>query len=291
MALTSGEMSQGTGSTGAKTKSRFSNFVELGSFLKGLWLRRDLILEMSRRDIGQQYAGQILGGFWSIVHPIFLAAIYVFLFAVVFRTKINQDMPFNYTVYLLSGLVPWMGIQQTLTRSSVAFTSQANLVKQVVFPIEVLVANSVFVPMFSQFVGIVFVFAYVLLSYGTLPATFLLLPLAIIFQIAFLFGLGLILASLTSFIRDVKDIVVLMSVAGVYLVPAFYLPQWVPRLFKPLLYVNPLSYLIWIFQDCLYFGTLAHWWAWLAMAVLASSTLWVGFALFRRLQPHIANAL
>jgi lipopolysaccharide transport system permease protein len=291
MALTSSELPRRAVPTDAKTKSRFSGFVDLGSFLKGLWLRRDLILEMTRRDISQQYAGQILGGFWSIVHPIFLAAIYVFLFAVVFRTKINQDMPFNYTVYLLAGLVPWMGIQQTLTRSSVAFTSQANLVKQVVFPIEVLVANSVLVPMFSQFVGIIFVFAYVLLSYGTLPATFLLLPLAVLFQLAFLFGLGLILACLTSFVRDFKDIVVLMTVAGVYLVPAFYLPQWVPALFRPLLYMNPLSYLIWIFQDCLYYGTLAHWWAWLLMAVIASSTLWAGFALFRRLQPHIANVL
>jgi lipopolysaccharide transport system permease protein len=288
MALTSSEASRGTVS---RTRPRFGAFLELGSFLKGLWLRRDLILEMTRRDIGQQYAGQILGGFWSIVHPIFLAAIYVFLFAVVFRTKINQEMPLNYTAYLLSGLIPWIGIQQTLTRSSVAFTSQANLVKQVVFPTEVLVANSVLVPLFSQLVGIIFVFAYVLVSYGTPPATFLLLPLAVLFELVFLFGIGLLLASLTSFVRDVKDIVVLMSVAGVYLVPAFYLPQWVPKLFEPLLYVNPLSYLIWIFQDCLYYGTLAHWWAWLVMTVLSSSTLWVGFALFRRLQPHIANVL
>jgi lipopolysaccharide transport system permease protein len=268
-----------------------TSLVELWSFLSGLWSRRDLILEMTRRDIGQQYAGQVLGALWSIVHPIFLAAVYVFIFAVVFRTKISQDMPLDYTAYLLAGLIPWLAIQQALVKSSIAFTGQSNLVKQVVFPIEVLVATSLLAPLFSQFVGILFVFAYILLTHGMLPVTVALLPVALLLQMMFLFGLGLILASLTSFIRDIKDMVVLASIAGVYLVPAFYLPQWVPAIFKPVLYINPLSYLIWVFQDCLYYGNLVHWKAWLVMAVLACSTLWVGFIFFRRLRPHIANVL
>jgi lipopolysaccharide transport system permease protein len=268
-----------------------TSLVELWSFLSSLWSRRDLILEMTRRDIGQQYAGQVLGALWSIVHPIFLAAVYVFIFAVVFRTKISQDMPLDYTAYLLAGLIPWLAIQQALVKSSIAFTGQSNLVKQVVFPIEVLVATSLLAPLFSQFVGILFVFAYILLTHGMLPVTVALLPVALLLQMMFLFGLGLILASLTSFIRDIKDMVVLASIAGVYLVPAFYLPQWVPAIFKPVLYINPLSYLIWVFQDCLYYGNLVHWKAWLVMAVLACSTLWVGFIFFRRLRPHIANVL
>jgi len=268
-----------------------TSFTQLGSFLSGLWDRRDLILEMTWRDIGQQYAGQILGAFWSIVHPIFLAAVYVFIFAVVFHTKISQEMPLNYTAYLLAGLIPWLGIQQSLVKSSIAFTGQANLVKQVVFPIEVLVATSLLAPLFSQLVGILFAFAYILFSYGTLPATALLLPIALLLQLTFFFGLGLILASLTSFVRDIKDIVVLTSIAGVYLVPAFYLPQWVPAIFKPILYINPLSYVIWVYQDCLYYGQLVHWWAWLVMCALAGSTLWFGFIFFRRLRPYIANVL
>jgi lipopolysaccharide transport system permease protein len=168
---------------------------------------------------------------------------------------------------------------------------QANLVKQVVFPIEVLVATGLLVSMFSEFVGIVFAFTYILFSFGMLPLTVLMLPVALALQLIFLFGLGLILASVTSFIRDVKDIVTLTSIAGVYLVPAFYLPQWVPDLFKPILYINPLSYLIWIFQDTLYYGKLVHWWAWLVMTVLSAAMLWIGFFLFQRLRPHIASVL
>jgi lipopolysaccharide transport system permease protein len=287
MTSTGSEVSRGLAAAGSPR----NDAVEIARLLRGLWTRRDLILELTRRDIGQQYAGQILGGFWSVLHPIFLAGVYVFIFAIVFQAKVSREMPLNYTVYLLAGMIPWIGIQQSLVRSSVAFTGQANLVKQVVFPMEVLVATSLLVPLFSQLVSVLFVFAYMLVVFGTLPLTALLLPVALLLQLAFLFGLGLALASLTSFIRDIKDVVILSSVAGVYLIPAFYLPQWVPQLFRPILYVNPLSYLIWVFQDCLYYGSLEHWWAWLVMSALALASMWGGFVLFRRLRPHIANVL
>ena len=113
--------------------------------LRLLRRRRALLGEMVRRELTQQYAGQVLGALWAVGHPLAQIGVYVFLFAVVFNTKIGGTyaLPLDYTTYLLSGLLLWIGFQQSLLLTSTAISSNASLVKQVVFPIEVLPLKSV----------------------------------------------------------------------------------------------------------------------------------------------------
>jgi lipopolysaccharide transport system permease protein len=132
---------------------------------------------------------------------------------------------------------------------------------------------------------------YVLASHGIPPWTYLLLPLLVAVQVVGMIGLGYALAAIGVFFKDVKDLVQVFSVAGLYLTPALYLPEFVPATFRPILYLNPFSHLIWCYQDLLYFGRFEHPWSWIVFPGLSVASFIGGFRLFRAMKPVFGNAL
>lgn len=254
---------------------------------------RTLILEMARRELLERYAGQALGLFWTIAHPLFMMGLYVFIFAVVFKTKIGESvsMPLDYATYILSGLIPWLGVQEALSKVSTAVTGSANLVKQVIFPVEVLPVKTVLTAGFTQLISTFLLLLYVLLYQRTAWATFILLPILMLLQMMMLFGLGFFLAAVGVFFRDLKDFVQLFCVAGAYLVPVVYLPEWVPALFKPVIYLNPFSYMVWCYQDVIYYGRIEHPIAWVVFPLSSALVFLIGYRVMRRLKPMLGNVL
>jgi lipopolysaccharide transport system permease protein len=261
--------------------------------LTAVWRHRVLAAEMIRREVSGQYASQALGSFWVIGHPLSLLLIYIFVFVVVLRVKIHHDesMMRDYTNYILAGLVPWLSIAQSLSRSSTTLISQSNLVKQVVFPIEVLPPTSVAVSMTPMAVSIPVIVIYQLVSGQGVPLTIMLTPLVMGILFLFLSGLAYFLAAVTPFFRDLKDFITVFVTAGVYVIPAFYLPAWIPRLFQPVILLNPFSYPILVCQDIFYYGRIEHPRAWIIFAVLSLMSYIFGYRVFRRLKPFVATVL
>ncbi len=281
-----------TSALGAVAAPR-ANLRALEECAASLWRHRSLSWEMIKRDLGGQYAGQVLGRLWIIGNPLILYAVYVFIFGVVIKTRLTQDldMPRDYTTYILAGLAPWLATQQALARTPTALISQSNLVKQVVFPIEVLPLGAIVAASIPLLIGIAVVLIRSLLLDGNLPVTILLLPIAMTIHAAIMLGIGYLLAAVTPFFRDIKDIIGAVTLVGVYLVPAFYLPQWVPPALQPWLYLNPFSYVIWMYQDVLYYGAIRHPVAWLLCIAMALAGLALGYRSFQKLKPYVANVL
>lgn len=258
-----------------------------------VWRYRALLIEQTRRELFAQHAGSFAGGIWMFVHPIFLMLVYVFVFGVVFKTKLGgtYDMPRDYTTYILSGLIPWMATLQGLTKSVTSLTGNANLIKQVVFPVEILPVKSVLSTFIPFLVTLLILFIYVFYTYGRLPVAYLLTPVLFLIQYLWGVGLGFILSSLGVFIRDIRELISMFGVAGMFLVPVIYLPDWVPAVFKPILYVNPFSYLIWCYQDVFYYGRFEHPMAWKVTIGLGLIFYFLGARLFRKLKPMFGDVL
>ncbi len=271
-------------------KGHFQAFTEV---ILLLTRHRDLTWEMTKRELSERYAGQALGLFWAIAHPVFMIALYVFIFAFVFKMKIGGtvEMPLDYTTYLLSGLVAWMSFQESMTKSCTAITANAALVKQVVFPLEILPVKGVFASLFPQLVAMIVLVIYVLATHGSLHSTYLLIPGLFLTQVMAMIGIAYLLASVGVYFRDMKDFVQWFAMASVYLMPVFYLPIWVPPFFKPLIYLNPFSYLIWCYQDIFYFGRIEHPWAWVVTGALSLTTFIVGYRTFRKLKSAFGNLI
>jgi lipopolysaccharide transport system permease protein len=252
-----------------------------------------LAVAMARRELSARYAGQMMGSFWIVGHPLLQMLIYVFLFAVVFQQRIGGtvELPRDYTVYILAGLVPWLSILPVQTASCSSILSNVALVKQFNFEVEVLPIKDVLTAMVFWFVGIAIIAIYTLWIYHRLPWTYLLLPVAFAIQIVMLIGSAWLLSAVSVFFRDLKDIMGVWSTLGVFLLPIVYLPQWSPELFRPFIYANPLSYLIWVYQDILYFGRIEHPMSWLISPVFAIFVFTTGHRVFSRLRPMFGNVL
>jgi lipopolysaccharide transport system permease protein len=261
--------------------------------LRLLYKHRTLTWELAKREITDRYAGQILGTLWAIGHPFIQVLVYAFIFGQVFAIKIGGtlDLPLDYTAYLLAGLFPWLSFQESLSKGAGAVVSNASLVRQVVFPVEVLPVKVVLASLVTQLIGTACLAGYVVLSTGSLPWTYSLLPLLALAQTLAMIGAAMTLAAVGVYLRDIKDVVQVGCLLGLYLMPITYLPHWVPPMLRPLLYLNPLSYMIWCYQDATYFGRFEHWWAWPVFLAGALIVFAFGFKVFRKLKPHFGNVL
>jgi lipopolysaccharide transport system permease protein len=270
-----------------------SNFQAFSELIILLTRHRQLTLEMAKREITDRFSGQLFGIFWAIGHPLILMLVYVFIFGFVFKVRMGgtTSLPLDYTTYLLSGLIPWLAFSEVMSKASVTIVSNSVLVKQVVFPVETLPVKSVISTLLTLLIFITMLIVYVLLVQNTLPWTYLLLPLLLFLLVLAMIGVSYILSAIGVYFRDIKDFVQVFSVTGVYLMPAFYLPESIPNLFRPLLYLNPFSYMIWCFQDALYFGRFEHPFAWPIFALLSIGSFVIGYRFFRKLKLMFGNVL
>jgi lipopolysaccharide transport system permease protein len=99
------------------------------------------------------------------------------------------------------------------------------------------------------------------------------------------------LSGLTLFVRDIREFINVFSLVAMYITPAVYVEDWVPSALRPLLYLNPFSYLIWVYQDTLFYGFIKHPEAWYFMIFTSVIALAGGYRLFRRLKPFYGNVL
>jgi lipopolysaccharide transport system permease protein len=270
-----------------------ANFQAFQELMILLTRHRRLTLELAKREIGERYSGQYFGTFWAIGHPLALILIYVFVFGFVFRTRVGGtlDMPLNYTSYMLAGLIPWLAFQESMGKAGTVIVANTNLVKQVIFPIEVLPVKGVAATLATQVIFLALLTAYNLLTYHRLLWTFALLPVLFLVQALAMIGASYLLASVGAYFRDVKDFVQVFCSVAFFILPILYLPESVPPAVRAVLYINPFSYMVWCYQDILYFGRLAHPWAWVAFIGMSLFFFVLGYRVFRKLKAMFGNVL
>ena len=146
-----------------------------------------LLSELVRRDLAARYAGSFAGVFWTLLNPALTCALYGFVFSAVVRIPPPEGFAGSYLEFLLAGLIPWIGIQEALTRSATSVTDHANLVRKQVFPVHYLPIASLAGAVFLQAAAVAVV-ALGLAFFG--EGSVRLVPLAGAFLLEFLVVLG-----------------------------------------------------------------------------------------------------
>jgi lipopolysaccharide transport system permease protein len=200
-------------------------------------------------------------------------------------------MPGDYSMYLLSGLIPWIAFQQSLAKSSVAITSNESLVKQVVFPLEVLAIRSSVVSLYILVCGCTLLILYSLFTFQKVSLLCLILPLVFVAQMSVMVGIGFILSSVCVFIKDVKEFIQIFLTINMFLMPVIYLPQTIPSAFRIIVYANPFSHMVWVYQDILYFGRIDHPLSWGLFFILSIFSLALGYRAFKNVKPYFGNVV
>lgn len=252
-----------------------------------------LLKELVKRDFQGRYAGSLLSFLWSFAQPLWLLALYTFVFSTVMKLKIDQYGvgTSSFGIFLFSGLLPWTAINEGVLRSTTAITDNSELVKKLRFPSEILVLSVVVGALLHEAIaaGVFLVVLVVVgeLSWTTLPWLLVALPL----QVALTLGLGLVLASSHVFFRDTVQVLGMVLVGWFFLTPIVYPLAMVPPNLAPWIEANPLTALVRLYRSAFLGQELALGPGAVALVVLAGGLLAAGLWLFRRLKPAFVDSI
>lgn len=245
-----------------------------------LWL-------LTARDLKVRYSTSALGYLWSILDPLLMSLIYWFVFTQVFQRPAGNA---PYIVFLLSALLPWMWFNSSITDSTNAFVRSAKLVRSTALPRTIWVNRIVLGKGIEFLLSLPVLALFVIFSGATVTWYLALLPVAIVIQAAMTVGIGLIVAPLVVFFRDLERVVRLLLRFGFYASPIVYGIPNLPASLRPWAWLNPLSGLFELYRSAFF---PASW----NPALIASSAAWAlilllsGWLLFRKWERAVLKEL
>jgi lipopolysaccharide transport system permease protein len=258
-----------------------------------LWRHRELIKVLVQREVVGRYRGSILGIFWSFFHPMFMLGVYTFVFSVVFQARWGQTggSRAEFALILFAGLIIFNFFAECINRAPGLILSNPNYVKKVVFPLEILpwvaVGSALFHGLISLLVWLIF---YVLL-FGIPHPALLLSPLVALPLIVLTIGLSWLLASLGVYIRDISQVIGILTTILMFLSPIFYPASALPEKLRSLLLLNPLAPALEQIRGILIWQTLPNWWHWSIYLFASAIVAWLGFAWFQKTRKGFADVL
>lgn len=259
-----------------------------------LFHNRQLVLRMTRRDIAARYRGSFGGMLWTVVTPVIMLLVYTFVFSVVFKARWGMDEEQSRTqfaIVLFAGLLMHGLLAEVLNASTGVVAANANYVKKVVFPLEVLPVIQLCVSLFQCMIGIGVLLLANLLFNASIPPTaplivFVLLPLALL-----ALGLGWFVAALGVYVRDVAQVTQVLTAILLFVSPVFFPVSAIPEAFQMPIRLNPLTFLIEQAREVLVWGNLPDGWGLLAYTLGGLSAAWLGYAWFQATRKGFADVL
>lgn len=258
-----------------------------------VWRNRALAGAMIKREVVGRYRGSVLGILWSFFNPVFLLAIYTFVFSVVFKARWSGggESKTEFALILFAGMLVFGLFSECVNRAPSLVLSNVNYVKKVVFPLEILPLVALGAAAFHLGVSTVVWLIFYAIFFGVPPATLFLFPLILLPLVLFTLGVSWILASLGVYLRDVGQIVGVVVTALLFVSPVFYPVDALPPAYQTVLKFNPLTPVIEQTRQALVWGHVpdpAFWFSSLAAGALVA---WLGFAWFQKTRKGFADVL
>lgn len=272
------------------------------SNLRQLFRHRALIQILVARDLKARYRGSVLGFFWSFVNPLLLLVVYWLVFTTIFpRGELLGAGLDPYAGFLFCGLLPWTWFASSLSDGASVLILNGNLIKKVMFPVEILPIVSVLSNMVHFLFGLPILFGFLWLNGISLrPIELVWFPLVLAVQFILTLGLAMVLASLTVHFRDIKDLLANVLTLWFFASPIIYPMSLVegrgpsfmglPPAGKVLMNCNPFAHLAISYQEILFYdGPFGHWKWLLALAVGGTAMFVLGYWLFDRLRDSFVE--
>jgi len=215
---------------------------------------KDLVIELTKKEIKIKYKNSYLGYFWSILSPLMLAWVFYFVFHTISRMNIK-----DYTLFLVTGLFVWTWLSNTIQVSTMLFVGNAPLIKKVNFPRNILAISLVMSEGFNFIFTIPIVAAF-MLYYSHIPSLNWIygIPILFIISAVFIYGLSLVTGVINLIFRDIERVVIILMTILFYATPILYPASKIPQKYHYLLYANPFSSFVIAWRDLLLHGILNY---------------------------------
>lgn len=256
---------------------------------------RQLILTLVSRELKARYRGTMLGFLWSFMNPFLLLLVYSVVFGMILPTGSGRvgDIDIkgiNYSIFLFTGLLPWLWFSTSILDSSNVLFVHGNLIKKIQFPLEVLPLMNVLTNMVHFLLGLPILILFILLLGKGVGLTWwiLFLPVAVLIQFIFTLGLSFLVSALTVHFRDLRDILSNLLTLWFFATPIIY-PFLTPAIqsHKGLvlaLSLNPMTHIIEAYHYTFFFGSLPHWKKIPVTLLVSVLVFCLGYLVFDRLR-------
>lgn len=267
----------------------------LVSLFGSSWSNRHLIYQMIKREVVGRYRGSFMGILWSFINPVFMLAVYTLVFSVVFKARwagaaVNESKT-QFAVILFVGLIVHSLFAEVLNRSPGLIISNVNYVKKVIFPLETLPLVAMGGVLFHSFISLVVLISAFFIFNGYVHWTLLFLPLVIIPLIFLTLGLSWFLASLGVYVRDVGQTITILMTVMMFLSPVFYPISSLPEALRPVIMMNPLTFIIEQARAVLIWGKLPDFVGLGIYSIISLLVMWLGYVWFQKTRKGFADVL
>lgn len=262
--------------------------------LRTLWRHRDLIRQLTWRNVLGRYRGSTLGVLWSFVLPLLMLAVYTFVFSVVFQARwphATGHSTVGFALTLYCGLIVYSLLSETLGQAPGLIVQNVSYVKKVVFPLEILPLCVLGAALLHALIGVVVLLACAAVFGGVFSATVVYFPLILVPLLLLTLGLAWFLASLGVYLRDTGQVVSVLLLVLMFLTPVFYSVEQVPAGSRQIMLLNPLTTIVENARNTLLWGRPPDWPTLGLVTALALVAMQLGYVWFMKTRRGFADVI
>ena len=265
--------------------------------VKQLWFQRDLIGQLTRREVAMRYRGTVLGMVWSFVTPLLMLAIYTFVYSVIFHAtwpEAGQDRGTSRATFgliLFAGLIPYQLLAEVLTKSPLLIIGSPNYVKKVIFPLEILPVVTVLSATVHSVISLLILLAGMLIFRHEISMTLWMLPLVYVPLMLLSVGVGWFLSSLGMYIRDASQAIAPIVQMLAFLAPVFFPITLVPAAIRWVYYLNPLTMIVSGYRQTTVFDQSVSLMGWSLCTAVGLLAALAGYIWFEKTKSGFADVL
>ena len=257
----------------------------------GLWNHRYAIHNLVLKDFKVRYRNMSLGFLWSVINPLIMLGVLVFVFTYVL--KINREPYF--AVFLLIGLVLFNFISLCLTASTTCIKDNSSVVKKIIFPRTIIPISVVLSQVIHLCIQLGVVGLFIVILHVPPSLTMLWIPLILVIELIFIMGAALICSCLNVYFRDIQYLVESGLTVFFWFTPIFYsletarnnLPSWLYKLYI----INPLAGCIAAARNAILRHSSPDIFSFGMAIAVAFTTLGIGIVLFNKLHTQFADKI
>lgn len=258
------------------------------------WRNRWLILQLVQRDIVGRYRGSLVGIAWSFFNPLLMLAVYTFVFSVVFESRWGaaiEDSRAGFAVMLFSGIIIHGLLAECINKAPSVILVNANYVKRVVFPLEILPWVAMGSALFHAAIGLLVLLAAELIIGHSIPWTFVLIPFVLAPLLGVVMGFAWILSATSVYLRDIAQLTGIFTTALLFMAPVLYPISALPEQYRSWLYLNPLTLIVEQARAVLVVGKIPDWGSLGIYMAFSVAFAWLGFWWFQKTRRGFADVI
>ena len=273
---------------------KVAEFLNPVKIVVHLWHYRDLIRQLTRREVVSRYRGSFVGLGWSFIQPLIMLAIYTFVFSVIFKARwggIPDESRSAFALALFIGLITFSVFSEVANSAPALMLENVNYVKKVVFPLEILPLIRLLSSLVNALFSLAVLLAGIFAVHHFIHWTIFFLPLVWLPVLMFSLGCGYFLASLGVFIRDIGASIGIFTTMIFFLSPIFYPVSAVPERFRFICRINPIAIFVEDARRVVLWGLMPDWPWFLAGLVFSLLILIFGFIWFMKSKKAFADVI